>query len=192
MPMIKVTCPNPACRTEGQVDDSRVGTSVTCQRCKTSFVVQAPSPIPSASGTYPGSPGDPESMVTQFLRNLGLNAVFQVVNPMCKYALLNYCGLNLVIQMDQNQFIQFNAGIGFVPKANLVALYRRLLELNSTSINWWFAIEPTQDNVQIRSSRPIQGIDFAEFKAILDVLVGAFFQQGAPIQQQFQLSAVKM
>ncbi|MBN1413354.1 MAG: YbjN domain-containing protein [Spirochaetales bacterium] len=53
-----------------------------------------------------------------------------------------------------------------LPQENLLPLYRRLLELNSSAVGLYFAIR--RDLVMLIATREIAGMDFGELKTMVD------------------------
>ncbi len=53
-----------------------------------------------------------------------------------------------------------------MPQDNFLPLYRRLLELNSTSVGVYFSIR--NDLVMLLSTRECAGLDYAELKTLVD------------------------
>ena len=53
-----------------------------------------------------------------------------------------------------------------MPEDNFLPLYRRLLELNSTSVGVYFAIR--EDLVMLLSTREVTGMDYNELKTLVD------------------------
>ena len=53
-----------------------------------------------------------------------------------------------------------------MPEDNFLPLYRRLLELNSTSVGVYFSIR--EDLVMLLSTREVAGMDYNELKTLVD------------------------
>ncbi len=62
--------------------------------------------------------------------------------------------------------IEIGGVIMKMPEDNFLPLYRRLLELNSTSVGVYFAIRG--DLVMLLATREVVGMDYAELKTLVD------------------------
>ena len=89
-----------------------------------------------------------------------------------------------------DQWLLLLKGFGYVPKGTVAPLLRRLLELNSSFVYGTFlciASGAEDPQIQVRLARPIEGIDSAQFKALLDKLVAAYWQNAMPLVPEFQI-----
>jgi hypothetical protein len=82
-------------------------------------------------------------------------------------------------------FVQ--VAFGFVPKANVAPLFRRLLALNLTLIEGAFCLNEVTNALVVQVSRRAEHLEFADFKAILDGLAAKHYQIAAPLVHEFQI-----
>ncbi|MBN1525335.1 MAG: YbjN domain-containing protein [Spirochaetales bacterium] len=62
--------------------------------------------------------------------------------------------------------IEIGGTIMKLPQENFLPLYRRLLDLNSTAVGVYFAIR--KNLVMLLATREINGMDYAEFRLLVD------------------------
>lgn len=132
-----------------------------------------------------------EQMINSYLQNLGVPGQLQALpaNPTLKLVAISYSSVNMAVILVQDAVLFLEAGLGYAPKQTLLPFYRRILVANSNLINASFCLKENDNNVVIRSSRQVIGLDFQEFKAMVDAVVLAVHQQAAPIARDFPFQA---
>ena len=106
--------------------------------------------------------------------------------PTLTFATVNHMGLNLDVWKDRELFLNVTLVFGFVPKAAIAPLFRRMLELQGMMGGPYFVL--MQNNVlAFQMSRRLEGIDLVEFKTILDTVASNYWQHVVPTIQQFQV-----
>lgn len=97
-------------------------------------------------------------------------------------------GVLMTVALDaQTQSLFVQVGFGFVPKANIAPLLRRLLALNVTLIEGTFCLNEATNMLVLQLSRRAEHLEFADFKAILDGMAAKHFQVTVPLVQEFQI-----
>jgi hypothetical protein len=101
-------------------------------------------------------------------------------------ATVNHMGLNLEVWKDREFFLNVSGAFGFVPKAAIAPLFRRMLELQAVMGGPYFAL--LAGNVlALQMTRPLDGLELVEFRAILDSVASNYWQHVVPMIQQFQI-----
>ena len=133
-----------------------------------------------------------EETIMQYLQQLGAPTTtpFHDVQGVVgvRSVVVTYMGLQVEIQVLNNQIIMAQFMIGYAPRMNAEQLLRQLLILNSLLIGVYFCVFGANNLIVLRSSRTLEGLDFVEFKQSLDMLCNAFMQNGRQVVQMFQVS----
>lgn len=137
-----------------------------------------------------------EETVNQYLQKMNITIAkpFSDVpgtNPVHRFTLIKHLNLNIGIAIISDQYIYPFASLGYVPKQNIAPLLRRLLNLNSKMGGPYFYIDDA-GGIQLSIMRKQEGLDYSEFKWMLDQLGGMFWQFAAGIIQEFQLPQQSM
>ncbi len=118
---------------------------------------------------------DPIEMVNDYLRRFGAT-VGAALDPLDDdgYTDVQHgallIGINAVVE---HGVLLILVRMGRVPATNKQRLYRKLLELNFLSTGACsFAIDERLDWVYLRALRPLQGLDYDEFEALLETAAG--------------------
>ncbi|WP_420628187.1 hypothetical protein [Candidatus Leptofilum sp.] len=132
-----------------------------------------------------------EGTITQYLQQLGAPATPFVNLPGTtglRSTTATYMGLQVELQIHNEQMLMFQFMIGYAPSMNAEAILRHLMVLNSMMIGVYFCIFSANNAIVLRSSRMLTGLDFVEFKQSLDTICSAFMQNAVPAVQTFQIS----
>jgi hypothetical protein len=130
-----------------------------------------------------------EEKVAQFLKSLAVTATpFRDLPgvPGVRGVIGTHMGLQVDIQVHQDNLLIAQLIIGYVPKANVAPLYRRLLALNTIFVGVYFCIFDN-NTIVLRTSRNLEGLDLFEFKLLLDGLCSNYFQHVMSVVQTFQV-----
>lgn len=131
-----------------------------------------------------------EDKVNEFLSSMGFGVRLAERPPNPPYltvASVNHMGLLLEVWKDRELFLSVSVGFGFVPKAAVAPLFRRMLELQSMMAGPFFALHPGQNVLFFQVTRSLDGLELIEFKTILDTVASCYWQHVLPLIQQFQI-----
>lgn len=132
-----------------------------------------------------------ETTIAQYLKQLGAPATpfidAQGATGL-RFTTATYMGLQVSVQILNNQILMLQFGIGYPPKMNTEPLLRQLLMFNAMLIGVYFCIL-NDGGIMLRSSRTLEGLDFVEFKQSIDTICNAFMQNGIQVATMFQLSS---
>jgi hypothetical protein len=130
-----------------------------------------------------------EDKLNEFLKSMGFAAPLAPWPevPGAKVVVCNHMGLNLIVALEQDALIYVQDHCGYLPKVNTAPFYRRLLTLNASFIGAYFCVFEADDALVLRTSRLVDGLDFVEFKAMLDTLGALHWQYMPSLAQEFQI-----
>jgi hypothetical protein len=111
-----------------------------------------------------------------------------------KYGVTTHMGvsLGLIIELGTNpqpyEILQINFSIGYIPKSNIAPLFRTLLARSAGMSGAFFYLNETTNLIGYKVQRYLSGIDFEEFKQMMDLMASLYWPVVNPIIQQFQIS----
>ncbi|MBX3055879.1 MAG: YbjN domain-containing protein [Anaerolineae bacterium] len=131
----------------------------------------------------------PEQTITQYLATLGIPA--NPFQPLPGFTgvngtMVSQMGLNVDVQVHQNQLLLVQILIGYVPQGNVAPLLRQLLSINAQLVGVYFCI---LDNnaILLRASRNVLGLDMAEFRTLIDAVASTTWQHAMNLINTFQI-----
>lgn len=128
--------------------------------------------------------------ISQYLKSLGLNSLLEDVPGVndFKRVVINYVGVNMTVDLHLAGIPSLNMYLFFayIPKINIAPVFRKLLNLNNLLFAKLF-IDENINAIGMKFQRPLEGLDFVEFKWMLDSLGAAFHQHAIPLVNEFQL-----
>jgi hypothetical protein len=131
-----------------------------------------------------------EERINEFLRSMGFaSAVLASAPadpPQLKTVAVNHMGCTVYISDDNEYFLLMMIAFAYLPKVNVAPFFRRLLELQGVLGGPCFTFQP-DGLLKLQVCRPLEGLDFVEFKVMLDHLVGTYYQRVMPLVNEFQL-----
>jgi hypothetical protein len=132
---------------------------------------------------------NPEENINQYLKSMGFSTSLAPAEgmPNVRFAVVSHMGVNMAIVLD-GPFVYPTVNLGYVPKMNVAPLLRRMLNLNAVMGGPQFFVRE-DDSIGMQVARQVEGLDFVEFKSMLDSLGAAYWQNGAGLVQQFQIPA---
>ena len=131
-----------------------------------------------------------EDKINEFLRSMGLEvrlAAKPPNPPTLTVASVNHMGLVVEVYKDRELFLIASIAFGFVPKAAVAPLFRRMLELNLMMAGPCFALNPADQILSLQLTRSLDGLELIEFRTILDTVASCYWQHVTPMIQQFQI-----
>ena len=139
----------------------------------------------------------PEQTINEYLKRMELSLVAQWATSQTPQGSTMFSGqvihmgLLLYINVDVGvqEYFAVSVPIGYVPKTNVAPLFRTLL-VQSTGMSGAFfcLLEPT-NLLAYRTARTLKGMDFVEFKHLVDLMAQLWWAVANPIVQQFQIPA---
>lgn len=132
---------------------------------------------------------NPEDTVNQFLKSMGFSVQLTPLEgfPSVKFAVISHMGLNMVIFLD-GPFIYPVVNLGYIPKANVAPLFRRMLTLNGQMGGPCFFVRD-DNSIALQVARQVEGIDLVEFRLMMDSLGTNYWQHAQHLIQEFQIPA---
>lgn len=128
--------------------------------------------------------------IQDFLINMGLatSPQFTYITDAqdLRYIFVQYMGVNVIIFLDR-QWIMVTVNFAYAPKTNVAPFFRRLLVLNGVLFTVKFAINDANNQLQITSSRHLDGLDAVEFRQMLEATCLAYLDHGVKLVNEFQL-----
>jgi hypothetical protein len=118
---------------------------------------------------------------------MGFPSQLVELSPGWSHARLNHAGLAIELYLDQDQWIAIEIPIGYLPKANVAPLFRRLLVLSTVMGGVFFCIGDNDNIVRLKITRGIDGLEVIELRWMLDQLSSRYFQYAPTLVQEFQL-----
>ena len=131
-----------------------------------------------------------EDKVNDFIKQIGATTELAVQPgdpPTVKVAQVDHMGLRIQVGVDNEALLTFDVAFGYVPKTNIAPLFRRLLALNGTIAHVAFGLFEKQNILKLQTSRSLEGLDFVEFKSLLDAVGQIYWQYVPGLIQEFQL-----
>jgi hypothetical protein len=133
-----------------------------------------------------------EEKLSNFLKSLGYSAQLDEAPPPnppgLKTVFAQHMGVNVSIWLDRDLILIITIVFGFLPKANTAPLMRRCLALNAKLIGVCIALaEGANPSLQLNGCRFMEGLDFVEFKALLDHSAMVYWQHVTPLINEFQI-----
>ena len=131
-----------------------------------------------------------EEKINEFLKSVGSQAQLAQTAGMAlpnMQAIVAHMGVNFGVILDQNTFIICQSGIAYLPRANIAPLYRRLLALNLVMGGPYFGLVEQTNVISLQITRNVEGLDFVEFKWMLDQWAGIYWRYVPTLIQEFQL-----
>ncbi len=113
-----------------------------------------------------------EEKINEFLKQMGFSAQLGLMSgaPDVKITTANHMGVNLFVYIDpRSESVTVFVAFAYLPKVHVAPFLRRLLALNEQLIGPAFCIREDDNTVRLKSSRLMEGLDFSEFKAMLDI-----------------------
>lgn len=131
-----------------------------------------------------------EEKINEFLKSMGFSSqlVHTPPNPAELIgATVNHMGVPITVWKDREVFVMAYIHFGFVPKVSVAPFFRRLLELQGDMGGYYFSITRLEGGLLLQYARQLEGLDFIEFKTMLDGLGGHYWQRVVPLVQEFQI-----
>lgn len=104
-----------------------------------------------------------------------------------RYVIVQYLGLNVIILLA-NHHCAMIINLGYLPERDNAVLFWRLLTLNSTLLTAACVIQEPNDQLQLKASRPLEGLKAVEFRQMLDTLCLICRNHGLSLIQEFKLA----
>lgn len=118
---------------------------------------------------------DPFEMVNEHIRRFS-GDVAAVIDPLDAEGYTDVRHGELVVGINvvrEHRVLVVLVRMGHVPETNKQRLYRKLLELNFlTTAECAFAIDDQRDSVYLRAMRPLDGLDYVEFRSLMEHIAG--------------------
>jgi hypothetical protein len=139
-----------------------------------------------------------EQTINEYLQKMGSSPVAQWTtsqNPQGTTVFSGeaiHMGVRLWLMIEEggvNEFLAISVPIGFVPKTNVAPLFRMLLAQSTGMSGAYFCLVEASNLLMYRTARNLKGLDFVEFKDLVDVMAQLWWTVANPIIQQFQLPA---
>jgi hypothetical protein len=131
-----------------------------------------------------------EERINEFLKSMGFPSVGLTSNPpdppQLKTVTVNHMGCPVHISDDNEYFLVMIIAFAYLPRVNVAPFFRRLLELQGLMGGPCFTFQP-DGLLKLQMCRQLEGLDFVEFKVMLDHLVGTYYQRVMPLVNEFQL-----
>lgn len=129
-----------------------------------------------------------EEKINEFLKQMGFSASLgDVLGFPGKAAAVNHMGVHVNVYLFSIGILAIFVSFGYVPKVNVAPFFRRLLALNDQLVGPAFSIVEADNTVRLKNSRLMEGLDFSEFKDMLDGVAQLSWQYGTNLVQEFQL-----
>ncbi len=135
-------------------------------------------------------PKEHDHKIQNFLINMGLASspefVYSPNAENFRHLIVEYLGVKAVVILDR-QWIMIVVYFAYAPKTNVAPFFRRLLVLNSILFSASFAINDQTSQIQIMTSRHLDGLEPVEFRQMLEAACRAYLDYGIKLVQEFQL-----